>query len=240
MITFYAKERKLFKHGALTWYDGCSDGRLVTSVPVPSRACSHHVNIWAPSICTGVECSQYLAEHIELNSCNLNAPGILKRDFGGSMGDNEPWTCILKAWHQLWCCQSLASNKPLKETELRFHIPAKDVIAFVAVIRQGALSTSYNHPPVQLILSLSQMSLKCPRHCLQQSQSHRITTSDSVLPWRPHRILGGEPKSFAKKKKKSQSQYRVAYNKIKAKICVFSLCGIPVVLCLGWYFLDDK
>ena len=121
------------------------------------------------------------------------------------MGGNEPWTCILKAWHQLWCCQSLASNKPLKETELRFHIPAKDVIAFVAVIRQGALSTSYNHPPVQLILSLSQMSLKCPRHCLQQSQSHRITTSDSVLPWRPHRILGGEPKSFAKKKKKKAS-----------------------------------
>lgn len=36
------------------------------------------------------------------------------------------------------------------------------------------------------------------------------------------------------KKKKSWSQYRVACNKVKAKIWVFSLCGIPVVLlCLG-------
>ena len=43
------------------------------------------------------------------------------------------------------------------------------------------------------------------------------------------------------KKKKSWFQYRVACNKIKAKIWVFSLCGIPVVLlCLGWYSLDDK
>lgn len=62
-------------------------------------------------------------------------------------------------------------------------------------------------------------------------RSHRITTSDSVLPWQSH-LLGGRANPLEKKKKKNQSQYRVAYSKIKeARSIILSMwnsCGLSL------------
>lgn len=39
----------------------------------------------------------------------VNAPRMeLEEDFFGKVGLQEHWTCSQKAWHQVWCGQSLA------------------------------------------------------------------------------------------------------------------------------------